>query len=60
MKTTANDFRKKPAEAYRKADKGETVVINHDRYPDQVFELTARKREALYSAAESTTTKGEE
>ena len=44
MKTTADEFRKKPAEAYRKADKGEVIVINHDRYPDKVFELSSRGR----------------
>lgn len=44
MKITAESLAKKPAQAYRAADKGETVVINHDRYPDKVFELTARER----------------
>lgn len=36
-----------PAQAYREADKGNTVVINHDRYPEKVFELTARERNPL-------------
>ena len=36
-----------PAKAYREADKGEVVTINHDRYPDKVFELTARDRRPL-------------
>jgi len=47
MKITAESLAKKPAQAYRAADKGETVVINHDRYPDKVFELTARERRAF-------------
>ncbi len=47
MKITAESLAKKPAAAYRAADKGETVVINHDRYPDKVFELTARERRAF-------------
>lgn len=44
MKTTANEFRKKPHDAYAEAARGETVTINHDRYRDKVFELTARDR----------------
>ncbi len=44
MKTTAKEFNSKPESAYRAADKGETVTINHDRYKDVVFELTARER----------------
>lgn len=46
MKITAESLAKKPAAAYRAADKGDVVVINHDRYPDKVFELTARERRA--------------
>lgn len=41
---TAEDFSNKPALAYREADKGNTVTINHSRYPDVIFELTARAR----------------
>jgi len=44
VKLTAKEFTKKPAEAFRLAEKGETIVINHDRYPTVVFELTARAR----------------
>lgn len=44
MILTAKDMHNSPAQAYREADKGETVIINHDRYPDKVFELTARDR----------------
>lgn len=44
MILTAKDMHNSPAQAYREADKGETVIINHDRYPDKVFELTARER----------------
>jgi hypothetical protein len=48
VKTTANKFRKKPHEVYAEAAKGETVTINHDRYRNQVFELTARDRGAVF------------
>lgn len=47
MILTAREMNKYPAQAYREADKGEKVVINHDRYPDKVFELTARDRSPL-------------
>ena len=50
MKTTADEFRKKPHDVYRAADQGDTVTINHDRYRDKVFELTARGREPLKKA----------
>jgi len=46
MKTTAKEFTSAPAEAFRRAEKGEIIVINHDRYPTVVFELTARERRA--------------
>lgn len=44
MNLTAKDMHNSPAQAYREADKGNTVTINHDRYPDKIFELTARER----------------
>lgn len=47
MKVTAEAFRQKPQKVYKSASKGETVTINHDRYPEEVFELTARPREPL-------------
>lgn len=47
MILTAKEMHNSPAQAYREADKGEKVVINHDRYPDKVFELTARERSPL-------------
>lgn len=47
MNLTAKEMHNSPAQAYREADKGNTVVINHDRYPDKVFELTARDRNPL-------------
>lgn len=47
MKITAEKLAKKPAQAYREADKGNTVTINHDRYPDKIFELTARERRPI-------------
>ncbi len=49
MKITAEEMTKRPAQAYRSADKGESVIINHDRYPDKVFELTARERKPLFN-----------
>lgn len=52
MKTTADQFNKKPQDVYRAADKGETVTINHDRYKDKVFELTARDRMPLRESNE--------
>ena len=42
MKTTAAKFKKNPQKHYRAADLGETVTINHDRYPDKIFEMIAR------------------
>ena len=45
-KVNAEEFNKKPGPVFRAADKGETVIINHDRY-EKVFELTARDREPL-------------
>ena len=47
MNVTADEFRKKPQDVYRSADKGENVIINHDRYKDKVFELKARDRQPL-------------
>jgi len=44
MKITAESFNKQPALAYHKAEKGEEVVINHNRYPGVVFILSARDR----------------
>lgn len=43
---TAEEFSNKPLQVYRSADKGESVTINHSRYPDVVFEITARPRRA--------------
>jgi hypothetical protein len=47
LKLTAKDMHHAPQKAYLAAYKGDQVVINHDRYPDKVFELTARDREPL-------------
>jgi len=44
---TAKQFNKNPASVYRAADKGDVVRLNHDRYPDKIFELTARDRAPL-------------
>jgi hypothetical protein len=43
----AEEFNKHPREAYRKADKGKAVKINHTSYPDVIFELTARPRNPI-------------
>ncbi len=57
MKTTAAKFKKNPQKHYRAADLGETVTINHDRYPDKIFEMTARNREPLKAGFASKTIK---
>lgn len=44
MNITATEMQHSPAKAYREAEKGGTVTINHDRHPEVVFELTARER----------------
>lgn len=44
MKLTAKEFSKRPEEAYRAADRGEEVTINHGRYKNVIFILTARNR----------------
>lgn len=41
---TAEEFSNKPQQIYREADKGSVVTINHSRYPDVIFEITARPR----------------
>lgn len=53
MNITAKEMHNAPGKAYREADKGETVIINHDRYPDKVFELTARERKPLFEGITS-------
>jgi len=43
MKTfTPKDMHNNPAMVYRAADKDGEVRIDHDRYPDRIFTLTAR------------------
>ena len=54
MKTTAAKFKQNPQKHYRAADLGETVTINHDRYPDKIFEMTARDRNPLRQEMEDT------
>lgn len=44
MKITAKDFNNNPAQAYRAADKGEEVVITHDRF-DVDFVLVSKIKE---------------
>jgi len=58
MKTTAANFKKNPQKHYRAADLGETVTINHDRYPDKVFEMIARDRNPLQERIAVESTKG--
>jgi hypothetical protein len=49
MKTTAKQFAKSPLEAYRRADRGEEVVIEHARYPDIEFRLMAIPIDSKYN-----------
>jgi len=44
MNITATEFKNNHGDAYRAAYRGETVIINSDRFPDVMFELTARPR----------------
>lgn len=45
MKTfTAKELNKSPAQVFRAADQEGSVKINHDRYPDKVFIIEARRR----------------
>jgi len=41
---TAQEFKQNTGDAWRAAYKGDTVIINNDRFPDVVFEITARER----------------
>lgn len=54
MKISAKEMHLSPAKAYRSADLGEKVVINHDRYPDKIFELVARDRKPLPEQIQAT------
>jgi len=47
LKLTAKEMHHAPARAYRAADKGQKVTINHDRYPDRVFKLTAVDKQVV-------------
>ena len=44
MKITAKQFAKSPLEAYRRADRGEEVIIEHARYPDIEFRLMTKPK----------------
>jgi hypothetical protein len=50
MKITAKQFNLNPAQAYRAADKGESVVITNSRYPDVEFVLTAENKDECTKA----------
>ena len=54
MKTTAEEFRKRPHDVYEAASQGEEVVIKHDRHRKIDFVLTSRDRmhDALIKGAE--------
>ncbi len=41
---TADQVQKQAGRVYRSADKNGKVIINNSRYPDKIFELTARER----------------
>ena len=45
MRVKAEEFNKKPASLYRAADKGEKVEIEHNHYPDVVFELVTKEKD---------------
>lgn len=48
MKTfSAKNFSNKPEPVYRAADREGEVKINHDRYKDKIFILTARERNPI-------------
>ncbi|MCK5610839.1 hypothetical protein KAR91_53695 [Candidatus Pacearchaeota archaeon] len=55
MIKTAYEFKLRPGDVYRAAYKGETVTINHDRFPDVVFEIKARARNSDRWWAETVT-----
>lgn len=40
----ATDLNKEPAMIFRAVDKEGAVKINHDRYPDKIFILSAKVR----------------
>lgn len=44
LQLTATQFRDSPEQAYRAADRGQSVEIKNDRYKDRIFELTARNK----------------
>lgn len=45
---TAKDFHKRPRSVYKEAAKKDGAIpINHDHYPELIFELTARDRQPL-------------
>lgn len=53
MKIEAEKFNKQPAAAYRAADKGQAVEIEHKHYPDKVFTLEAKERDLITEDEES-------
>lgn len=44
---TSQSFVRRPLATFRSAYEGCKTIINHAQYPEGVFELTYRKREAL-------------
>ncbi len=51
MNITAREFMRGARKVWRAARDGEKVVISHDQY-EEVFELTARKRQPLADTEE--------
>lgn len=46
---TSQNFVRRPLATFRSAYEGCKTIINHAQYPEGVFELTYRKREACFS-----------
>lgn len=46
---TSQSFVRRPLATFRSAYEGCKTIINHAQYPEGVFELTYRKREACFS-----------
>jgi len=46
---TSQSFVRQPLKVFRDSYNGCNVIINHAQYPDGVFQLTYRKREACFS-----------
>jgi len=52
---SAKQMHNSPRQVFREADKTGKVKINHDHYPDKVFELIARDRAIEFRHVQSLT-----